>query len=269
MGQGNQDYQWIPDSQGNGGHWQQPVVPGSSSDTLGPNGYGKGNANYDAVNNAKIHAMGATLMSRDQSIMGRQAPTLADNSYQFGQVNDSRNQQLAQLANQQTMAQGGGPSLAAAQNRVAMGAGLSGANSAMGAAGSPLAQRAAMMGGNSALGQLSAQGAGQRGNEMYNNMGNYAQGANGLRQGDLGAQSAAMQQTAAQRNMQLNQYGANSNLAQGYEGNDFSAAQNYSQLAQQTQQYRQNIKDNMVADGMNRIGTAAAVAGTTMAMAAA
>lgn len=218
---------------------------------------------YDAQQDANIHAMGNILMDRDKSILGQQAPTLRDNSWEFNQTNDSRNLQLGALEQQRQAALGNGPSLAQVQNQHAMGQGFSGLGAQMGAGGGNLlAQRQAMLGGNQMLGQAAQQGAGARGQEIYGAMGQYGQGAAGLRQGDVGAQHAAMTQIAAQRALQLNQAKANTGLVQGYEDLDMGAAGVYSKLAQQAH------ANNLTA-GLDQQKQSASAVGTTAATVAA
>ena len=265
---GAADWSWVPDSQGMGGHWQEPVVKGSSSDPANNNPnfsgyYNQGNTNADAVQNAQIHSMGDQLLARDKLINSRQAPTLADNTTEFNQTNDSRNLQLGALAQQQQAAMGLGPSLAKVQNQQAMGQGFQGLGAGMGGAGGNLlAQRQAQMGGNAGLGQTAAQGATARGGEIYNAMGAYGQGAAGLRTSDLGAQQAAMQQIAAQRGMQLNQARSNTTNLEGYEGLDLATAQNYSKLAQDA--HARNVAQGMDTQKQTAgdIGTTASVVAT-------
>ena len=192
--------------------------------------------------------------------VGRQAPTLRDNSYEFGQVTDSRNLQLEALKQQQAAAMGLGPSVAAQQNKMSLGQGMNAMGAGMGG-GNLLAQRQAMMGGNAMLGQASQQGAAARGGEIYGAMGAYGQGAAGLRSGDLGAQRSAFDQIAAQRQLQLNQARSNTGTVQGYEALDFDTAKSYSDLARAN--HARNVEAGM--DSQKQTAGMAGTAATTMA----
>lgn len=227
-----------------------------------------GGAAYDTANNWNIHNVGQQLYDRDKMILGRQAPTLRDNSYEFGQVTDSRNLQLEALKQQRAAAMGLGPSVAAQQNKMALGQGMNAMGAGMGG-GNLLAQRQAMMGGNAMLGQASQQGAAARGGEIYGAMGAYGQGASGLRSSDLGAQRSANDQINAQRQLQLAQAAHNNSQIQGFEGLDYSNAVGMSGLAAKQADRYNTDKARRQAAADSALGLAIAGGATIATMGAA